>query len=55
LRNPTDRYYNIPDEKLDESGKPYRVSYLPEIELSRVFCKEPCGIGVEINFPGESV
>ena len=42
-------------EKLDESDTPYRVSYLPEIELSQIFCKDPCGIGVEINFPGESV
>ena len=42
-------------EKLDEAGISFRLSYLAEIDLSQVFCKDPCGIGVEINFPGESV
>ena len=42
-------------EKLDNTGIRYRLSYIPEIDLSQVFCKDPCGIGVEINFPGESV
>jgi len=42
-------------EKLDEAGISFRLSYIPEIDLSQVFCKDPCGIGVEINFPGEAV
>jgi len=42
-------------EKLDKASISYRLSYVPEIDLSQLFCKDPCGIGVEINFPGESV
>lgn len=42
-------------EKLDAAGTGYRLSYLPEIDLSQVFCKDPCGIGVEINFRNESL
>ena len=41
-------------EKLDAAGVVYKMSYLAEIDLSQVFCKDPSGIGVEINFPGES-
>ena len=42
-------------EKLDAAGIGYKMSYLAEIDLSQVFCKDPSGISVEINFPGESV
>jgi len=42
-------------EKLDTAGIGYKMSYLPETDLSQVFCKDPAGIRVEINFPGESV
>jgi catechol 2,3-dioxygenase-like lactoylglutathione lyase family enzyme len=42
-------------EKLDAAGVGYKMSHLPEINLSQVFCKDPSGTGVEINFPGESV
>lgn len=42
-------------EKLDAAGIGYRMKYLAETDLSQVFCKDPTGIGVEINFPGESV
>ena len=42
-------------EKLDAAGTGYKINYLAEIDLSQVFCKDPTGIGVEINFPGESV
>ncbi len=42
-------------EKLETAGIRYRVSHLPEIDLSQVFCKDPCGIGVEINFRNESL
>ena len=42
-------------EKLDASGIGYKISYLEEIDLSQVFCRDPSGTRVEINFPGESV
>jgi len=41
--------------KLDAAGIGYKMSYLAETDLSQVFCKDPSGTGVEINFPGESV
>jgi len=41
--------------KLDAAGIGYKMSYLAETDLSQVFCKDPAGTGVEINFPGESV
>jgi extradiol dioxygenase family protein len=31
-----------------------RDFYCDVIGLAEGFCKDPCGIGVEINFPGES-
>jgi catechol 2,3-dioxygenase-like lactoylglutathione lyase family enzyme len=42
-------------EKLDATGTRYRMSYLPEIDLSQIFCKDPAGTGVEINFRNESL
>lgn len=41
-------------ENLDAAGIRYRLNYMQEIGLSQVFCKDPSGTGVEINFPGES-
>jgi catechol 2,3-dioxygenase-like lactoylglutathione lyase family enzyme len=41
--------------KLDAAGIGYKMSYLAETDLSQVFCKDPSGTRVEINFPGESV
>lgn len=40
-------------ESLDGAEIQYNIKYLPEIGLSQVFCKDPSGTGVEINFPGE--
>jgi catechol 2,3-dioxygenase-like lactoylglutathione lyase family enzyme len=31
----------------------YRVSHLPEINLTQVFFNDPAGIKIEANFPGE--
>lgn len=42
-------------EKLDAADIKYKMKYLEETDLSQVFCKDPSGTGVEINFPGESV
>ena len=40
-------------EKLDGAGIEYRTSHLPEIGLSQIFCKDPSGVGVELNFLNE--
>ena len=31
----------------------YKTSYIPEISLTQVFCKDPSGTGVEISFIDE--
>ena len=41
-------------EQLNTTGIEYKLSYLPEINLSQVFFKDPSGIGVEVNFIDES-
>jgi len=40
-------------EKLDEIGIPYRTTTVPEIGLTQIFCKDPSGTGVEVNFINE--
>ena len=42
-------------DKLEATGTRYRMSYLPEIDLSQVFFKDPAGTGVELNFRNESL
>jgi len=42
-------------KKLDETGAQYQISHLPEIGLTQIFCKDPAGTGVEINFLDESL
>jgi len=37
-------------EKLDKAGIEYVVKSVDEINLTQVFCKDPAGIGVELNF-----
>ena len=39
--------------KLDETGTEYKTSHVPEIGLSQIFCNDPSGIGVELNFLNE--
>lgn len=42
-------------EKLENAGIGYKTSYVEEIFLTQVFCKDPSGIGVEINFVNETI
>ena len=35
--------------RLEGLGVEFRVSHIPEYEISQVFCQDPCGIGVEAN------
>lgn len=40
-------------ERLDQLKVEYSVRHIPDFNISQVFCHDPCGIGVEANFPGE--
>ena len=40
---------------LEARGIEYQVNYLPELNTSRVFCKDPCGNGITATFPGEKL
>ena len=40
-------------EQLDAFNIENRTSYLPEISLTQIFCKDPSGTGVEISFLNE--
>lgn len=42
-------------EKLEMSGIPYTVKHLPDACVSQVFCHDPAGIRVELNFRGEAL
>ena len=41
-------------EKLKDSGVKYRTNFLPDLGLTQIFCKDPSGTGVELNFINES-
>ena len=41
-------------EQLNATGIEYKLRYLPEINLSQIFFKDPSGTGVEVNFINES-
>jgi extradiol dioxygenase family protein len=42
-------------QRLKSRNIAYRVNYLPDFHITQVFCKDPCGNGVEANFPGEQL
>ena len=41
--------------RLEAMGVPYSSNHIAELNTSQVFCKDPCGIGVEANFYGEGL
>lgn len=41
--------------KLEASGIHYRLSHLPDAGVSQIFCHDPAGIRVELNFRGETL
>ena len=40
-------------ERLNTLSVEYNTKYIPDFNISQVFCYDPCGNGVEGNFPGE--
>jgi catechol 2,3-dioxygenase-like lactoylglutathione lyase family enzyme len=42
-------------QKLNDSDIKHRTSFLPDIGLAQIFCKDPSGTGVELNFVNELV
>jgi extradiol dioxygenase family protein len=40
-------------DRLESMGVKYTVNDIPEFNISQVFCKDPCGNGVEANFASE--
>lgn len=40
--------------RLKANGVEYRVNYIPELNMTQLFLKDPAGTGIEINFPGET-
>jgi len=42
-------------KKLNTMGIKYSEAYLPEVDLTQLFFKDPAGIGVEVNFINEKL
>lgn len=40
-------------KKLNDVSIKYRPAYIPEIDLTQLFFKDPSGITIELNFKGE--
>lgn len=36
--------------RLDQLGVEYSINHIADFDISQVFCHDPCGIGVEVNF-----
>ncbi len=41
--------------RLRDMGVTYDTNHIAELDLFQVFCHDPCGIGVEAGFRGESL
>lgn len=42
-------------ENLKAVPLPYRSAYIPEIDLTQLFFKDPAGVTIELNFKGEKL
>ena len=42
-------------KKLDEYSIQYKPAYIPEIEITQLFFKDPAGVTIELNFKGEKL
>jgi catechol 2,3-dioxygenase-like lactoylglutathione lyase family enzyme len=42
-------------EKLEATGTRFTLKHLPDAGMSQVFCRDPAGIRVEINFRDETL
>lgn len=40
--------------RLEDHGVDYRISHIPEFEMTQLFFRDPLGTGLEVNFPGET-
>lgn len=41
---------NAYTQRLDNLGVKYSVNHIADFNISQVFCRDPCGNGVEVNF-----
>ncbi len=42
-------------QRLEQAGIEYKLNYVSDFNISQVFCKDPCGNGIEANFFGEQL
>jgi catechol 2,3-dioxygenase-like lactoylglutathione lyase family enzyme len=42
-------------KKLNENSIQYKSAYIPEIDLTQLFFKDPAGVTIELNFKGEKL
>lgn len=42
-------------QRLERLGVEYSVNHISDFDISQVFCKDPCGNGVEANFTGSPI
>ena len=42
-------------KKLKEHSIQYRPAYIPEMEITQLFFKDPAGVTIELNFKGEKL
>jgi len=43
------------EQRLKHHGVDYRVTHVPQTEQVQLFCRDPAGNGVELNFSSEDV